>query len=111
MVNQIFQKFFSIAHISVGPTICSLSSDGDWLGTVHILSTNKDIFLEKKFSVVGIREFNNSVTEELYNAFLFLSIDKKDFDFFINELFILEWESITNEKKPNIDRLRKRIYL
>ena len=111
MVNQIFQKFFSIGYISVGPTICSLSSDGNWLGTAHIFSTNKDIFLEKKFSVVGIREYNNTITEELYNALLFLSIDKSDFDLFINELFILEWESTNTEKKPDIDRLKRRAYI
>jgi len=111
MLGQTFEKFFSIGHVKVGPTICSLGVDGNWLGSVQIYSTNKDIFLEKKFTTVGIRDFNNSITEDLYNALQYLSIDKVKFDFFINGLFILEWESITEEKKPDISILKKRAYI
>lgn len=111
MVEQIFQKFFSVGHISVGPTICSLSHDGNWLGSVQIISTNKDIFLERKFTVVGIRDYNNSITEELYNALTYLAIDKVKFDYFINNLFIIECESSSEEKKPDISILKKRGYI
>lgn len=105
-----FDKFFSLGHISVGPTIFSPSHDGNWLGSVQIISTNKNIFLERKITVVGIRDYNNSITEELYSALTYLAVDKVKFDYFINNLFIMEWESAPNPK-PNVDVLKKRAYI
>lgn len=110
-MNPSFEKFFSIGNISVGPTIHSCGSDGAWLGSIQIFSTTNDIFLERKYTVVGIREFNNAVTEEFFNALKYLSIDKVRFDYFINSLFIFEWENSQIDKKPDISNLIKRAYI
>ncbi len=110
-MNPLFEKFFSVGHVKVGPTICSIGVDGNWLGSVQIYSTQKDIFLKNKFTCVGIRDFNNSITEELYSALQYLSIDKVKFDQFINSLFIVEWESIDEPNKPDISTLKKRAYI
>jgi len=110
-MNPSFEKFFSVGHVKVGPTICSIGVDGNWLGTVQIYSTQKDIFLKQKLTCVGVRDFNNTITEELYNALLYLSIDKVKFDQFINSLFIVEWESIDEPNKPDISTLKKRAYI
>ncbi len=110
-MNPSFEKFFSVGHVKVGPTICSIGVDGNWLGSVQIYSTQKDIFLKQKFTCVGIRDFNNTISEELFNALQYLSIDKVRFDYFINSLFIVEWESIDEPNKPDISTLKKRAYI
>ncbi len=110
-MTPLFEKFFSVGYVKVGPTIVTTGVDGNWLGSVQIYSTQKDIFLKDKFTCVGIRDFNNSITEELYSALQYLSIDKVRFDYFINGLFILEWESIEDTKKPDISTLKKRAYI
>ncbi len=110
-MNPSFEKFFSVGHVKVGPTICSIGVDGNWLGSVQIYSTQKDIFLKNKFTCVGIRDFNNTISEELFNALQYLSIDKVRFDYFINSLFIVEWESIDEPNKPDISTLKKRAYI
>lgn len=110
-MNPLFEKFFSVGNIKVGPTIISpFNVDGDILGSIQIYSTNKDFFLEKKVTGVVIRELNNIITEELYSALKYLSIDKSQFDYFINQLYIFEWESAPNPK-PNLDRLKNRAYI
>lgn len=111
MIGQNFEKFFSIGPITIGPTIISLSTDGNVLGKIQLLSTRKDIFLSNKMSTVLIREFNNCVSEDLFNALQYLSIDKVKFDFFMNQLFILEWESNNEFNKPDISILKKRAYI
>lgn len=111
MDRTIFEKFFSIGHITVGPTIISPISEGNWLGSVQIYSTNEDFFLEKKLTAVGVREFNNVITHELFNALNYLSINKTEFDRFINSLYLLEWESIENKHKPDISNLKRRAYI
>ncbi len=110
-MNPSFEKFFSVGHVKVGPTICSIGVDGNWLGSVQIYSTQKDIFLKHKFTCVGIRDFNNTISEELFNALQYLSIDKVKFDYFINSLFIVEWDSIDEPNKPDISTLKKRAYI
>ncbi len=110
-MNPSFEKFFSVGHVKVGPTICSIGVDGNWLGSVQIYSTQKDIFLKNKFTCVGIRDFNNTISEELFNALQYLSIDKVKFDYFINSLFIVEWDSIDEPNKPDISTLKKRAYI
>lgn len=111
MIDHIFQKFFSVGHVSIGPTIVSPHLDGSWLGSVQIYSTTKDIFLEKKYTCVGIREFNNSITEEFYNALNYLSIDKVRFDYFINNVYLMEWENCEGKIKPDISVFKKRAYI
>jgi hypothetical protein len=110
-MNPSFEKFFSVGHVKVGPTICSIGVDGNWLGSVQIYSTQKDIFLKNKLTCVGIRDFNNTISEELFNALQYLSIDKVKFDYFINSLFIVEWDSIDEPNKPDISTLKKRAYI
>ena len=110
-MNPSFEKFFSVGHVKVGPTICSIGVDGNWLGSVQIYSTQRDIFLKNKFTCVGIRDFNNTISEELFNALQYLSIDKVKFDYFINSLFIVEWDSIDEPNKPDISTLKKRAYI
>jgi hypothetical protein len=110
-MNPLFEKFFSVGHVKVGPTICSIGVDGNWLGSVQIYSTQRDIFLKNKFTCVGIRDFNNTISEELFNALQYLSIDKVKFDYFINSLFIVEWDSIDEPNKPDISTLKKRAYI
>ena len=110
-MNLVFENFFSVGHISVGPTIISQSVLGNYLGAVQIYSTKKDIFLKNKLTSVGIRDYDNMISEDLSNAFKYLSIDKNEFDYFINNLFILEWESISNKIKPDISNLKKRHYI
>ena len=109
-MNPLFEKFFSIGDIKVGPTIISTATDGNWLGTAHIFSTNKDIFLTNKSCIVGIRDYNNTITQELYNALNYLSIDKTEFDYFMNGLFIREWLGV-DYPKPDISILRNRAYI
>lgn len=111
MDRIIFEKFFSIGHISVGPKIISHTTDGDWLGTVQIYPTTEDIFLNKKFTVVGVREFNNSITEDLYSALSYLSVNKVEFDRFINSIYVVEWESVSGQLKPDITNLLRRAYI
>jgi hypothetical protein len=112
MIGQNFEKFFSIGSIKVGPTIISpFSPDGNMLGSIELLSTEKDIFLPNKKSGIIIREFNNSISEDLYNALQYLSIDKVKFDYYMNELFIMEWESYEEKNKPDISVLKKRAYI
>ncbi len=67
-MNPLFEKFFSVGYVKVGPTIVTTGVDGNWLGSVQIYSTQKDIFLKDKFTCVGIRDFNNSITEELWGC-------------------------------------------
>ena len=112
MIDPIFQKFFALGHIKVGPTIISpLAVEGNFLGSIQIFPTKKNIFLENNQTVVLIRDFNNTISTDLSTALQYLSIDKTDFDFFMNELFIFEWESIDNQIKPDISILRKRAYI
>ena len=87
-MNPLFEKFFSVGDIKIGPTIISpYNVDGNILGYIQIYSTKKDIFLEKKVTGVVIRELNNTITEELYSALQYLSIDKVKFDYFVNQLY------------------------
>lgn len=110
-MNPLFEKFFSVGDIKIGPTIISpFNVDGNILGTIQIYSTKKDIFLEKKVTGVVIRELNNTITEELYSALQYLSIDKVKFDYFMNQLYIIEWESAPSPK-PDVDVLKKRAYI
>ena len=110
MERYIFDKFFSLGEIKVGPTICSLGTDGDWLGTVNIYTTRKNVLLDKPNYIIGVREFNNVMTEDLYDALKYLSIKKDEFDKFINEYYLFEWENTKQEIKPDVSRLRKRAY-
>lgn len=111
MIGQNFEKFFSIGSVKIGPTIISLSTEGNILGNIQLVSTQKDIFLPNKITGVIIREFNNTISQDLYNALQYLSIDKVKFDLYMNELFILEWESSNEIKKPDISNLRRRAYI
>lgn len=111
MDRDIFDRFFSLGEIKIGPTICSLHTDGDWLGTVNIYTTKKNVLLQGPLYVIGVREFNNAITEDLYNALKYLSIKKAEFDKFINEYYLFEWENSEEEKKPDVFRLQRRAYL
>lgn len=112
MIGQNFEKFFSIGHIKIGPTIISpLASEGNMLGQIQLISTLKDIFLPNKNTTVIIRDFNNTISQDLYTALQYLSIDKVKFDYYMNELFIMEWESSHEKNKPDISVLRKRAYI
>lgn len=112
--RDIFDIFFSVAEVYVGPTIISPSSEGNWIGKVRIIPTKKNILIESKEIYVGIRVFNNTVTEEFYNALKYLAISKSEFDRFINHYYLMEWESTVSDYKPsvgNIEQFRNRIYL
>lgn len=112
MIDPILQKFFSLGQIKVGPTIISpLASEGNFLGSIQILSTKKDFFLEKKETVVLIRDYNNTITEELFTALQYLSIDKVLFDYYMNSIYLMEWETCEMENKPDISSLRRRAYI
>lgn len=111
MDRDIFDRFFSLGEVKVGPTICSLGTDGDWLGTVNIYTTKKNILLEEPRYIIGIREFNNILTQDLYNALKYLSIKKVEFDKLINQYYLFEWENIKEEKKPDVSRLQRRAYI
>ena len=111
MINPIFNNFFSLGEVKVGPTICSEGQDGNWLGFVNVYSTKKDLFLKEKKCSVAIREFNNIITEELYDALTYLSIDKTEFDFFINNYYLFEWENCSDPKKPDVSLLKRRAYI
>jgi hypothetical protein len=111
MDRSIFERFFSIGHVSIGPTIISPIHDGNWLGSVQVHSNTEDIFLERKFTVVGVREFNNTITIDLFNALNYLSIDKTEFDRFINQIYLYEWESTTISPKPDVSNLKIRAYI
>jgi hypothetical protein len=111
MIGQNFEKFFSIGSINIGPTIVSISQDGNILGSIQLISTEKDIFLPNKSSGIIIREFNNTISQDLFNALQYLCIDKVKFDYYMNELFILEWESSDEIKKPDISNLKRRAYI
>ncbi len=110
-MNEVFSKFFSIGHVKLGPQITSVNCDGDWLGSVFIFSTKKDIFLKNGQTIVGIREYNNSVTEEFYTALTFLSMSKEEFDYLINKYFLQEWDCSDELKKPDVSNLKKRAYI
>lgn len=111
MDRSIFERFFSIGDVSVGPTICSLHTDGDWLGTVKVYANKPEFFLQDKFTVVGVREFNNTITVDLYNALKYLSIDKTEFDRFINQIYLFEWEMTSEQPKPDVSNLKRRAYI
>lgn len=107
---EIFHKFFYLGEIKVGPTILSIHSDGDWLGTCYIHPTKKNILVNEDQFVIGIREFNNTITEDLYNSLKYISIKKSEFDKFINEKFLIEWEQLEDPTKPDVYRLKNRWY-
>lgn len=111
MDRTLFHYFFSLGEIKVGPTICSLGTDGDWLGTVYLYKTTNNVLLEEPRYVIGVREFNNAMTEDLYNALNYLSIKKAEFDKLVNEYYLWEWENIKEEKKPDVFRLQRRAYI
>lgn len=109
MDRDIFNFFFYFGETKVGPTIYSLHTDGDWVGTVKLIPTKKNILLNNSHYIVGIREFNNSITDDLYNCLKYLAIKKSEFDRFINSYYMIEWES-ADSPKPDIWRLQHRMY-
>jgi len=109
--REIFDRFFTLSNVSVGPEIISNGVDGNWLGSVIFSKTQKNILIKHDFCIIGIREFNNSCTEEFYSALNYLSIQKSELDKFVNQIYLMEWEILETSKKPNIDNLRRRAYL
>lgn len=109
MDRRLFDKFFSLGHISVGPTV--ITPDGNWVGKVQIFSTKNDFFLNNKVTLIGVKEFENVVSEDMCNALKYLCIEKNDFDRFITKCYIIEWESMESNSKPDISLLRKNVYL
>lgn len=111
MDRDVFDHFFCFGDVYIGPTILSSSDDGNWLGKVIIIPTKKNAFMESNNSYVGIREFNNLIDEELTTILKYLSIEKKEFDKFVNNYYLIEWQKSIYEKKPDISNLLIRSYL
>lgn len=110
MDRIIFDKFFSLGEVYVGPQIISPSHDGNWLGRVRIVPTKYNVFMDKE-SYIGIREYNNVIDEKVFDLLKYISIKKSDFDKFINSYYLIEWESSKMEHKPNISSFIRRGYL
>lgn len=110
MDRIIFDKFFCLGEVYVGPEIISPSYDGNWLGKVRVIPTKNNVLIQESF-FVGVREFNNVVTEDLFNSLKYLSIEKSEFDRFVNKYYLIEWESTNITPKPNISSFLQRAYL
>lgn len=111
MDRIIFDKFFCLGEVYVGPEIISPSYDGNWLGKVRIIPTKYNILMGKQSVFVGVREFNNVITEDLFNTLNYLSIEKSEFDKLVNKYYLIEWESTKMNPKPNISSFIHRAYL
>lgn len=109
MNRRVFDNFFSLCEVSVGPTIITAGLGGCWLGTVKIVGTYKNTLIKSKTQYIAIREFHNVYSEELLNALKYLSIEKSDFDDLITKYYLFEWENSDFEPKPNVISVKNRL--
>ena len=105
MDRTIFDRYFSLGEVSVGPTIISGSVEGNYIGKVKVYSTKKNIFFESRHSFVYIRDYYNTLTEELNFALKNLSIEHKEFEKFINDYYLIEWQTCFDNNKPDVSSL------
>jgi hypothetical protein len=106
----VFNKFFNLGEVYVGPTVFGIDG-GSWIGKVRIIPTKHNFFMTKKEYFVWIREFKNEISEDIEKTLLYTSLDREEFDNFINKYYMLEWESVKSENKPNISSFVGRVYL
>lgn len=109
MNRGIFDVFFTLCEVSVGPTIISPTDGGNWIGRVKIIGTEKNILLKTKEQYIGIREYKTVLSDDVYNVLKYLTIEKSKFDYFINQYYLFEWENSDSKNKPDISCFKKRL--
>jgi len=110
MDRTIFDRYFSLGEVTVGPTIFSDTHEGNYLGKVKVYSTKKNIFLKSMFTFVYVSEYKNTITEDLNFALKNLDIEKKEFEKFINYYYLIEWQTCYDLTKPDISYFLQRNY-
>jgi len=110
MNQKIFDTFFRVGEIKIGPTVMSLNTHGDTLGKVYLHPTDKNLFFSNEdYVVISINKFYCSYVWKLYDILPYIGISESELDRYMCELYIDEWEKSENPQKPRIDYLKQRL--
>lgn len=110
MNRGLFNYLFALGEVRIGPLIISSGYDGNWIGSVLLFPTKKNVLLKEKNYTIGIREYNNAISDEIILNLDVFTISKSEFDKFINQYYLNEWLATKDEKKPDISCFLHRVY-
>ena len=102
MNHTLFNKFFQIGKVKVGPTVCRFYHGADQIGTIEIKPTTKNPILTDGYCV-AVQEDEIGFQPEVRRALYLLGIDLKELQKYLLSLYYEYWKNDENPKKPTLN--------
>jgi hypothetical protein len=101
MNHLLFNKFFQIGKVKIGPTVVRFYHGSNQIGTIEIKPTSNNPILEDGYCV-AINEDEVSFQPEIKRCLYLMGVDLCELKMYLLSLYYEYWKKETNPKKPDL---------